>query len=341
MSKKLKAENPGQFVLLPVATILAVIPLIVYLKFIELSEIEIKSWTGDPMFADFFTLYKSQWLIVCTALALVFFLAYLIITGLKFEKNFVYIPTVIYAVLIIASTVASKYRQVAYKGYPGRYEGMLVLLCYLSLMVIVMNLVKAENQIKFLLGALLISAAIIGLIGLFQFFELDIFRSDFGKKLILPKEYHAQMGKVDFRFEDTYIYATLANPNYVGSYAVLLIPIAFIFFALSKKVYLKIGGAILVGLLFLSLFGSRSRAGLVGLFIMVILAGVLFRKPIFKRKLLALAIAAGMVVLFFGVDYTLKGLLSDRILSEFPILKSDEVDFFDLQDIEFKDNTVS
>jgi hypothetical protein len=41
------------------------------------------------------------------------------------------------------------------------------------------------------------------------------------------------------------------------------------------------------------------------------------------------------------VDYTLKGLLSDRILSEFPILKSDEVDFFDLQDIEFKDNTVS
>ena len=340
-SKKLKTENPGQFVLLPVAIILSIIPLIVFSKLIQLSGIEIENWLGEPIHADFFSFYKSQWLMVCTVLAILFFFSYYLIKGLKLEKSFLYIPTAVYAVLIILSAVTSKYPDVVYKGFAGRHEGMYVLLCYLLLMLIVFNLVKAENQIKFLLSALLISAAIICLIGMFQFLGIDLFRSDFGKQLILPRQYHQYKDSLDFRFEDTYIYSTLQNPNYVGSYTVLLIPVAFAFIAFSKKPYLKAGGAVLVGLLMLNLFGSRSRAGLVGIFVIVVIAVVLFRKAIFKKKLLALAIVAGMLVLFFGADYALKGTLTKRVISEFSILSSDEVQFYDLQDITFKDNTVS
>lgn len=341
MSKKLKADNPGQFILLPVATILTIIPLIVFSKFVKLSEVEMKSWTGEPTYADFFSYYKSQWLIVFTVLALVFFFTYLIIKRFKFEKSFLYIPTALYGGLIVLSTVTSKYSDIAFKGFLGRYEGMLVLLCYLSLMLIVFNLVKAEKQIKFLLGALLISVAIICLIGLFQFLGMDLFKSDFGKQLILPKEYHQFKDNVNFRFEDTYIYSTLTNPNYMGSYTALLIPIAFIFMALTKKMYLKIGGAALAGLLLINLFGSRSRAGLVGLIATVFVAVVLFRKAIFKRKLIASAIVIGMVVLFFGANFALKGALLDRIVTEFSLMTSDEGQFFDLQDIIFEENTVS
>jgi hypothetical protein len=146
---------------------------------------------------------------------------------------------------------------------------------------------------------------------------------------------------VNFRFEDTYVYSTLQNPNYVGSYTALLIPVAFAFMAFSKKIYFKTGGAVLAGLLLLNLFGSRSRAGLVGLGVTVVLAVILFRKTIFKRKLLVSAIVAGMLVLFFGADYALKGTLVKRVVSEFSILLSDEVEFFDLQDITFNDNKVS
>jgi O-antigen ligase len=341
MSKKLKADNPGQFILMPIAAIITIIPLIVFSKFVKLSEIEMKSWTGEQIYADFFSYYKSQWLIVFTVLALVFFFTYLIIKRFKFEKSFLYIPTALYGGLIVLSTVTSKYSDIAFKGFLGRYEGMLVLLCYLSLMLIVFNLVKAEKQIKFLLGALLISVAIICLIGLFQFLGMDLFKSDFGKKLILPKEYHQFKDNVNFRFEDTYIYSTLTNPNYVGSYTVLLIPVAFIFMLFSKKTYLKIGGAVLTGLLLINLFGSRSRAGLIGLFIIVVISAILFKKVIFKKKILASAIVVGVLVLFFGANFALKGALIERVVSELSLIKSDEAQFFDLQDITFNDNTVS
>ncbi|MGI6124157.1 MAG: O-antigen ligase family protein [Acetivibrionales bacterium] len=341
MSRRLKEENPGQIILMPIAAIITIIPLIVFSKFVKLSEVEMKSWTGEPTYADFFSYYKSQWLIVFTVLALVFFFTYLIIKRFKFEKSFLYIPTALYGGLIVLSTVTSKYSDIAFKGFLGRYEGMLVLLCYLSLMLIVFNLVKAEKQIKFLLGALLISVAIICLIGLFQFLGMDLFKSDFGKKLILPKEYHQFKDNVNFRFEDTYIYSTLTNPNYVGSYAVLLIPVAFIFMLFSKKTYLKIGGAVLTGLLLINLFGSRSRAGLIGLFIIVVISAILFRKVIFKKKILASAIVVGVLVLFFGANFALKGALIERVVSELSLIKSDEAQFFDLQDITFNDNTVS
>ena len=341
MSRRLKEENPGQIILMPIAAIITIIPLIVFSKFVKLSEIEMKSWTGEQIYADFFSYYKSQWLIVLTVMALVFLFAFLIVKGLKFEKNFLYIPTAVYAGLIVLSAITSKYPDNALRGFPGRYEGTLVLLCYLLLMLIVINLVKTEKQIKFLLGAVFISVAIICLIGLFQFFGMDLFRSDFGKKLILPKEYYQFKDNVNFKFVDTYVYSTLANPNYVGSYTVLLIPVAFIFMLFSKKTYLKIGGAALAGLLLINLFGSRSRAGLIGLFIIVVISAILFKKVIFKKKILASAIVVGVLVLFFGANFALKGALIERVVSELSLIKSDEAQFFDLQDITFNDNTVS
>ena len=51
--------------------------------------------------------------------------------------------------------------------------------------MVITNLVKDESQIKFLLGVLL-SVAIIAPIGTFQFFDMDIFRTDL-KFAIMPK----------------------------------------------------------------------------------------------------------------------------------------------------------
>ena len=338
-AKQIKQENPGNLYILPIAFIITVIPLIVFMKVTNLSPIEIKNWYGEPTYTDFFNYFKSQWLVAGTVMAIVLYMVYSLIKGFKLQKSILYIPTIIYALLIILSTVTSENPQIALQGFVARYEGMLALLCYLALMVITYNLVRAESQIKFLLGVLLVSASIIGIVGLFQFVGLDLFRSDFGKQLILPQQYHQIADNVNFRFEESYVYSTLSNPNYIGSYMALVIPIAFVAFLYLKKSYLKIGAGLLMILLLISLFGSRSRAGLVGLGVSVLIGLVLFRKAIFKRKLLSLIAAASIAVLFFGVNLALNGILTDRILAEFK--QSDEIQFFDLKDITFKDNTAS
>jgi len=340
-SKKLNQENPSNISLLPVAFIISIVPLIVFMKVIPLSDVEAQNWLGENTYLDFFNYYKSQWLIIGTVFALMFFFAYSIIRKFNIEKSFIYIPTAIYAVLIILSTVASKNIRIALTGFVDHYEGMIVLLCYLALMMIVYNLVKTESQITFLLTAFLLSAAVLGIIGFLEFANMDILKTDIGKYLILPKKYHHLAKDISPGFDNTYVNSTLSNPNYIGSYTAIAIPLALAAFLYLKKPYQKIGSALLFGILAVVLFGSRSRAGLVGLLVCIFIGIVLYRKVIFKRKLLVLSIVIGLSALFFGVDYALNGLFTSRIVSEFKQLTSEEIEFFDLQDIRFNDNTAA
>mgnify|MGYP001223050684 FL=1 len=341
MSRKIKQENPGNAVLLPIAFILFAVPMLVYMKLVNLKSIESDNWIGEKTYTDFFNYYKSQWFITATVFAVIIFIGYMIAKTQNIEKRFVFIPTGAYAILIILSAIFSEHRDVALAGFVSRYEGMYVLLCYLALMFIVINLVRSEEQVRFLMSVLVVSALIIGLIGLFQLFELDLFRTDFGKRLILPKAYHGTLENVNFRFEKTYIYSTLTNPNYVGSYMVMLIPIAITAFIYFKKTWQKAGMAVLTLLFIANLLGSRSRAGLVGAVVAVIFGLILLRKYIFKRKLVFFGITAAIITVFVVINVSLNGLLTNRIVSEFKIIFSDVVQFYDLQDIIFSDNKLS
>lgn len=341
MSRKIKQDNYGNAVLFPIAFVLFAIPMMVYMKLVKLKPIESANWQVVDEYPDFFDYFKSQWLIAAAVLAAIIFFGYTMIKALKIEYKFVYIPIGLYALLIILSTVFSEYRDVALGGFVARYEGMNTLLCYLVLMFTVINLVKSEKQVQFLIKVLMISALIIGLIGLFQLFELDLFRTDFGKRLILPKAYHGTLENVNFRFEKTYIYSTLTNPNYVGSYMVMLIPIAITAFIYVKKIWMKAGMAALTLVFIANLLGSRSRAGLAGAVVAVIFGLILLRKYIFKRKLVFFGITAAIITVFVVINVSLNGLLTNRIVSEFKIIFSDVVQFYDLQDIIFSDNKLS
>ena len=338
-SVKLRQEKPSNLYILPIAFVITVVPLIVFMKLVDLSPIEIKNWYGEPTYTDFFNFYKSQWLIIGTIMAALFYLVHALIKGFELKKSFFYIPTAIYAILIILSTVFSENPQIALRGFVARYEGMLALLCYLALMVITYNLVRHESQIKFLLGALLISASVIGIIGVFQFVGLDIFRSGFGKRLILPEFAHQAADSLSFQFEKSAVHSTFSNTNYIGSYIVLVIPIAFAFFLYFRRPWQKIATAILVVILFVCLIGSKSSAGLVGLGVSVLIAIVLFRKAIFKRKMMAIAGLVSIPILIFGANYALNGALVNRILAEFT--QDNEVEYMDLKDIVFGENSVS
>lgn len=339
-SRRLYTEKTSKVVLLPIALAISVVQLIVFMKIDWLSELVKNNWYGDDYYSDFFSYYKSKWVIIFTVAAIVFFLVYSLVKGFKFNKSFLYIPAAAYALLIIISTVTSEHKEVALNGFVARYEGMWVLLCYLILMVITFNLVKDESQIKFLLGVLLISAAIIALIGTFQFFDMDIFRTDLGKLAILPKEFKASREGLEFTFAESNVYSTFSNPNYVGSYVALLLPIAFVAFLVFKKIYMKIAAGLLMIILLISLIGSRSSAGIVGVIFSGILALIIFRKEIFKRKWIPITVAAGVIIAFIGVNLATGGAVVNRIKGEVKGAVNGDP-YYNLKDIIFESNSVS
>lgn len=316
LSKKTKQKQRDVelYYFIPLAFILAFIPLIVYLRIIPLQGIVREYWTGEEVNYDFFSYYKSVWLIISTILAIIMLLICKFTNRIEFKKTKLYIPIVIYSLFATLSTVLSKYTDVALKGFPERYEGMWVLLCYMAILVITINMVQNEKHIKFLLGALLLSTTIICAIGATQFFGYDIFNTDFGKKLILPAEYEHIATSLKFHFENSnVIYTTLLNSNYVASFIVLILPLTLAYTFLSKSNKKKLLSGIITMILSFILIGSRSRGGLVGLICSLITMIFYLRKEIFKNVKFTFISLIALVLIFLFINTTTNGVMLKRI----------------------------
>ena len=150
------------------------------------------------------------------------------------------------------------------------------------------------------------------LIGLSQAFSQDIFRSDLGRWLLLPKEYYDNPeNKLVFEFPLGRVYLTLYNPNYVGSYVSLVSPVFLMLAFAKKKIWLAVVNIVVYIGLLLCILGSGSRAGFIGVAFSLILLLLLFNKKLIKFIPEALIV----IVLIVGIVYTYNNYSNGQLLS--------------------------
>lgn len=304
------------YYLIPIIFILAVVPLIVYLRVVPLKGATYQFWNGQQNNYDFFSYYKMVWFLT----AVVFSLIFLGIRSYQSDigyvrKSIYYYPIIVYVVFVLLSTLFSKYKGIAMLGFTDRYEGMFTLLGYMAVLFVTINLVREEDDVKLLLGALITGAVIIGIIGAFQYAGMDIWKSAFGKKLMLPKSYESQSGKLQFQFAKHTIYATLYHTDYVGSYMAMLFPLCFTIFMLCKNKILKVSMALITLLMIVNWLGCNSRAGMVGGIAAVILLLVIIHKYIAKHYKYFIFGIAAIVIIFAGFNVVSKGYIGKRVNS--------------------------
>lgn len=295
----MKRENRIQLILIII--LVAILPLIVYLKIIPLPKgsIEYLAWPVSNMNFDFFSYYKAQILKIFTALIVV---VTAVMKWRKIEWKNYYIFVFIYIICISLSTIFSPFPSLAINGVADRYEGMSVLIAYLVLFFVTANSLKTKKEFKVLIGALIFSSTVVAIIGIFQYFGYDLFRSDFGKKLILSAEYEKYLSKINFRFGKYTIYSTLYNTNFVGSFMEMFFYLGLGFYLYTKdkiKLILFYGYTLLI---FSNLIGCRSRAGMVGFIVTLLIFTVLYRKQILKniKKIGILLISCIIVFIFMN-----------------------------------------
>ncbi|OEF96811.1 O-antigen ligase family protein [Desulfuribacillus alkaliarsenatis] len=316
LMKNINPENQGPdwYYLIPLAMIGAIVPTIVYLKVVPLPPHVAQFWMGDTN-ADFFSYYKAIWIQILTAISLITLLLAKVQNAIEFKKDKIFIPLAVYAVFVILSAVFadSVYREVAFKGYPDRYEGMYVLLSYVLITFIAAHIVRTENHLKLVLGSLLASASVLSVLGVFQYLGYDFFRSEFGRTLIIPEFYESIRGSIDFAFGTNAIYSTMYNTNYVGSYMVMIVIITMVLFLFSRnQISNLLYGSILI-LTFSNLIGSNSRAGLVGFLFTLIIMIIFMYEEILRnwRKVLLIVLVPLLVVGL--IDYTSGGRVASNI----------------------------
>ncbi|MDY0235540.1 MAG: O-antigen ligase family protein [Gudongella sp.] len=325
MSKKSTKNKKYTYTLLPVlplVLILAIVPLIVFLKVVPANDASLLFTDGKENF-DFFSYYKMVWLVGLSVIGVLIYLyKSFLMQDIPLRKSKLYYPLGTYAVLVILSTFFASYKSVAMIGFVDRYEGMLALLSYIAIMFLAYNTVDNEKHVKWILTGFSISGIIMILIGITQFFGTDIFTTDFGKKLILPAQYENLADSLNFIFAGSKsVYATLYNINYVGVYMSMLFSLMTTLFILTKDLKWKIFFGIMTTSSFLMLLGSKSRAGLIAIFVFAFLSLIFFRKQVLPNWKTFTAIVILIGVSFVGVNTLYEGSVITRLKGGIESLK--------------------
>ena len=325
---------------IPLIIAIAFLPLIIRMKTYD-SGLSIFNWfSSDGNKLDFFLYYKSYIFTGISAIISIILLWNLIqhrfinskkdnmlIEDGRYKGNTAFIPLIIYGAFALLSTIFSKYSSFGYTGIYEQFESVFVLLGYCLIVYYAFLVIRTEEDVKYIMKWLLASALILCFIGLTQAFGHDFFSTTFGKKLIIPSSHWNAINELEFNFEKNRVFLTLYNPNYVGSYVALILPILVMLLFFTKNNKLRIAYVVSILSLIISLIGSSSRAGLVGLAVSMIFLLILMRKKLLAHwKVAAGALitsVAGVILLtaFFGNNFLgrFQNIISDSKTPEYAL----------------------
>jgi O-antigen ligase len=311
------SEKATLTVSVPLLLAIGIVPLIVRLRILPMEGSISDLLPKGNADADFFSFYKSAVLIILS-IVLIFSLIHAFYQNkIKLKQPLIYFPLVLLTLSAILSAVFSEYKTVALFGFPGRYEGLLTLLAYLVLFLAADNLLNEPGRIKLLVACLIASSIVLGLIGIFQFARMDVFKTAFAQKIIMPGILENGAGTLKYsnNADNQYtnaIYGTLFNSNTFGMYMSMLFPFSLVLALLVKKRIHLILSLAYSCLMLSCLLGSYSRGAYAGAAIGSLLAvSVLLMKRLTNWKHL-LTILLVFSILSAVMIYQSGGIISQR-----------------------------
>lgn len=334
---------------IPLLLIVGFVPLIVHGKYINLTgTTQALFWTGQNELLDFFSYWKSRWLIFLTITSTIIYIFLLISKKLSFKKEYkYYIPMAVYAIFVILSTIFAVDKPTALNGFIDMYQGMWVLLSYVMITFLVINFVNSERDIKLFVNAFIFLIIVEGVIGVGQYFGFDIFNTKFGNSLIIPSGVHVE-GGLTFNFGEHTIYGTLFNTNFVGSFAALMLPMAVAFLIGANTLKKRITAGVALMLCLFTWIGCNSRAGYVGVAFSTLVALVMLRNYVIKHWKISVAVLVVGIIGLIGFNFASDGFLAKKLesLNVFKAIanikeQNEREDIFKFKSIELGKDTVS
>ena len=170
----------------------------------------------------------------------------------------------IHLIMVIISSVTSKYSELAYSG--GGYtqwQTMWVLLAYGILFFYTYAWVTSARKINILIYGLIIHTALMSFIGFMQSIDQNPLLWDWVQKIITK---YSTLTGISFKAGYSSVVMTFPNPNYTGTYIALTLPIVvmFIFLKVSDKKWISVSckliGVLIAAGFIKSLIGSGSTA---------------------------------------------------------------------------------
>ncbi|MCL2673934.1 MAG: O-antigen ligase family protein [Defluviitaleaceae bacterium] len=300
------------FIYLAVAV--GIVPLIVRAQIVNTSADEMAAFIMDAQVVDFFAFAKARVLMFATLFAgMAYAFMYVgksnVAADLRklaaFEKGKIQESlhiklALLMGLVFVLSAMFSSYRSTVLWGFFQRYEGLIVLICYIVVFFAAISFCRTRFKATLMLGIVSVSSLVVGGIAAFQYFGRDFFLTPAGARFVYGPLYQEGM-QLGTQFNMAY--STLYNPNYLGQFAALVIPLfVFAIFAFGKRSKLSYALAALSALMLLAMLASRSSGALLALsagvgFALVVVAAYFVRKGLTKATLIGLGAAFAAVVI--------------------------------------------
>ena len=204
------------------------------------------------------------------------------------ERNPLTIPLLCYLSAAILSTIFSIHVSLSLNGDPLRMEGLYTVLAYVALVFLFLNQVKTEELVGKLFCALIIGATLVSLYALVQYFGFD------------PTEHFY------YRYwrRGPGVGSTIGNPNFLGKYLVLIIPVLFALCLKKDTPKRSLLTGLSLAVCFAALIATFTRASwlsiIIGLSLFLVIA---FRNNLLKgtgKRIMFVTILFLGIVLFFN-----------------------------------------
>lgn len=333
--RNIKKKNK---LMIPIILMMGFVPLLVHMYSYNanLSQFDWFPANSDTQ-TDFFFAWKMIGIIVIAVVmvGILVYKYYVKNEKLKFENSFYLL--FVYALFVAMSALFSNHKYWVVRGTYELFEPVWVVFAYIILCYYVYNFVNEEHQVNMIIRWSGIGITVVTLIGVFQYFGKDFFKTSLGKHLITNSNWWNQLDSLQFNFADKTSYTTLYNPNFLSLYFGMLIPLFACLIIGTKKWWHRVALVVVEAFCIICLKGSGSDTGWMAIVlasIIIILVLLSRKKKLFITGIAVLAV--GIVILItIGTKIPFVQKMKDTILGTYHFEK-----MYELKSIETNEKNV-
>lgn len=312
MSKSVQRTKKSNICLIPLILMMGFVPLIVHM-YIYKTGLSQFLWYPDEaeIRTDMFFAWKMYAIIALgiVMVGVLLFRTFQKKEKLSFENSFYLL--FFYALFVGMSALLSQYKHWVACGTYELFEPVWVVLIYIVICYYTYHFVQEEGQVATVLRWAGIGILIVTVIGVFQNFRMDLFQTNFGKKLISNPSYWDNLDKLTITMAPGQVYTTLYNPNFLSFYFGMIVPLVACLIVAARKPLHRIFLIVVEILALICLKGSWSDSAWLALAIgIVVVAGVLLSR---SKKSAIMGLVGGIAGLVAVVVICVATPLGDRL----------------------------
>lgn len=304
--------------LFPIIMLFSVIPLIISEYVVDTGLGKYNWYQGAVQTMDLFIKGKVVWIYFMMAIMICLAFYMIFCEEIPVVKSKMLIPLGVYMGLAFISACTSIKTSFSFGGGYEQYESIWILLGYGLMVYYSCYIFSREGALERMKIPMLIGIVVMIGFGFLQFIGCNPIQWIWLQKIFLKNKIN--IGNLIFNFPEGRAYMSLYNPNYVGSYGVLVVPLLTALLLNAKKVYQKIAYLVLIFGTMVVIFASQSRAGIAVSVVCLIIMAFFMRKYWLKNwyvlvGLIAL-LAGGFIIVNIATDNVLLQRVSTMFSSE-------------------------